>query len=442
MIKNTPNKIKVIFYAAIVFHISIHSNVMADTMMESISKTINSNPELASSENTVFEAKARKKASASTFYPRLDAIGNIGRENIHNTPDSGAKSKTDMNRYSGTLRITAPIFSGFSSRYQHRANKHLFTAQVNDNKYLALKVVYNTIEAYLDVVKSIEILVATESNLRYHKRMMDLISARIRQGVSDKSELAQVEGRYNRASASAISAKSNVEIYEAKLEALAGEVSPPFFSPSLSTINDNRLNILDVRKKAITEHPKIIAKMARVDAAESSLSGSNSGYYPSVDIILDSTWEKHVLGYEGKKRDARGLVEARWNIFAGGETRAIKEQQHQKNEYSKNRLSLAKRQVLLEVANSYANYQSLKNQKKNIESYVSNMSKTESLYNQQFKVRKRTLLDLLNAQNELFSARKSEIAMKIDLLISWYRVQASMGELLSYLDIKYETPNI
>ena len=78
MIKNTPNKIKVIFYAAIVFHISIHSNVMADTMMESISKTINSNPELASSENTVFEAKARKKASASTFYPRLDAIGNIG----------------------------------------------------------------------------------------------------------------------------------------------------------------------------------------------------------------------------------------------------------------------------------------------------------------------------------------------------------------------------
>ncbi|MBV5337177.1 MAG: TolC family protein, partial [Deltaproteobacteria bacterium] len=67
---------------------------------------------------------------------------------------------------------------------------------------------------------------------------------------------------------------------------------------------------------------------------------------------------------------------------------------------------------------------------------VNLVEKTRTAYRDQFNIGQRTLLDLLNTQNEFFDSRRSQINADVDLSIAYLRSYAGMGRLLETLGLK------
>jgi adhesin transport system outer membrane protein len=63
------------------------------------------------------------------------------------------------------------------------------------------------------------------------------------------------------------------------------------------------------------------------------------------------------------------------------------------------------------------------------------LTKALTAYRQQFQIGQRTLLDLLDTENELFQARRAVVNARHDLGIAHARTQASVGNLLRTLDV-------
>ena len=64
------------------------------------------------------------------------------------------------------------------------------------------------------------------------------------------------------------------------------------------------------------------------------------------------------------------------------------------------------------------------------------MEKTRAAYRDQFNIGQRTLLDLLNTQNEYFDARRAQVNADVDLSLAHLRSYAGMGQLLEVLGLK------
>lgn len=84
----------------------------------------------------------------------------------------------------------------------------------------------------------------------------------------------------------------------------------------------------------------------------------------------------------------------------------------------------------------HASARRLKDQISFIGTQVSLVEKARAAYRDQFNIGQRTLLDLLNTQNEYFDARRSQVNADADLSIAYLRSYAVMGRLLETLDLK------
>jgi adhesin transport system outer membrane protein len=70
-----------------------------------------------------------------------------------------------------------------------------------------------------------------------------------------------------------------------------------------------------------------------------------------------------------------------------------------------------------------------------LQKYVDSTVKTRNAYEQQFRIGERTLLDLLNTENEIFSAHSENIKNQYENVLAKYRVIDSMGILLRELQL-------
>ena len=70
-----------------------------------------------------------------------------------------------------------------------------------------------------------------------------------------------------------------------------------------------------------------------------------------------------------------------------------------------------------------------------MQQHVESSNQTVKAYKQQFTLGQRTLLDVLNTENELFEARKNYIGAEYDELQAQYRVLNATGKLLDSLRV-------
>ncbi|KZX81248.1 hypothetical protein A3715_35825 [Oleiphilus sp. HI0009] len=143
-------------------------------------------------------------------------------------------------------------------------------------------------------------------------------------------------------------------------------------------------------------------------------------------------------GFNGEEEDASAVVELNWNLFNG--TRDVNEAKayYYKVEEAQMISNNARRQVMERIDLIWGGY--LRDQR-NIEvlrEYVVSAKQAETLYNSQFQVNRRSLLDLLDSSNELFEARKSYLDTEYSLLTDQYRLMHIQGFLLESMRINIE----
>ncbi|MCK5893744.1 MAG: TolC family outer membrane protein [Endozoicomonadaceae bacterium] len=404
--------------------------VHAITLEHAVFDTLQNNPDMAEAIQQYHASKSDVDIAKGRFLPSLDLMGDVGKEDISRDriPD------TNKDRSSAKLRLLLPLFKGFSNvnEYDRASFKKMSNYYHSLSK--AEEITLTLTKGYIDVLSSKDIIVLSEENLKHHKKTYDLIHKRADQGVTNKADLSQIKGRLARASANIVAAKSNYNdavIQYIQIANVAPEnlEKPQVDSDYLPKSNQKANDI------AFSNHQALFSSQFDMKAATSASKAQQSHYYPEFDVVGEREWKNDVVGFRGHEDEWRVLLEMKWNLFSGGQHSAAHQKTVFQEESSRMNLNSVRRSVKANVNASWNAYEQLEKERVFLREYVEESETTERLYGQQFNAGRRSLVDLLDSQNELFQSRKAYIASDYDYLYAQYRVIASMSYILDALHV-------
>jgi adhesin transport system outer membrane protein len=191
----------------------------------------------------------------------------------------------------------------------------------------------------------------------------------------------------------------------------------------------------DALEQAAANQPTLQLAESDIEAAKAQYEAAYSRRYPTFHFEMERTLFNDIDGVNGDNEDFAAMLRLRYNLYNGGSDDArIRKTQYQIHEAEDIRNS-ADRQVVQSLGLSWNAYEILAQQVTFLEQYVASSEKTRDSYQKQFDIGQRSLLDLLDTENEVFSAKNTLTDSTFDYLIAQYRVLNGTGQLLSALGV-------
>ncbi|MBD5770467.1 TolC family outer membrane protein [Marinomonas colpomeniae] len=401
----------------------------AITLEEATYTAIESNPEVRQAIAKYRETQQNSDLARSTgYYPSVDLSAGIGRETTY--ADDNSSSDVDLTRRELTLSLNQPIFSGFSTQNEIKR----LNGEAQADRWTALISVENTAlevaQVYADVLRYRELVTLAKLNLETHERIYGQIKLKSDTGIGRQSDLSQITARLAKAHSNYLAAVNNLRDAESSYQNIIGELPP---EELIYPVPDSDLLPQDLESaisEALKKNPAIEGAYWDIAATESLQDIVNADKYPTINFVLERTWDNNLDGDEGSSEDLLAMVRLNYNLYSGGSHKHKKEaatQQYiQATEIRRNTI----RDTELTVRLAWAAYEATTGQKEHIQRYVVATKESQVAYEKQFRLGRRTLLDVLDSENELFQARQDYVNADYDELFSEFRLFNAKGELM------------
>lgn len=414
--------------------IAVTSPLQAQTLEQAIAITLATNPEIKASYNDYSSYVEMHNKSKGDYLPSLDLDAGIGYEGINpaNSDD------TDLTRKEASLVLSQLLWDGgatWNDIDRTSAEAESMRLQLHaDASDKALEVT----SIYLDAVKAHEVLALSESNLATHKRIFKNIRKRADSGVGSTADLSQIETRLARAHGNLLAAQNNIYDVHTQFSRVVGQGPQGLIFPQ-ADVEAIPLTLQDALEQAQANHPVIQVSSADVDAARFQYKQSKGTYYPTLSVEANQTWYDDADGIEGSSDELTVMLRMKYNLFNGGSDEAQSEQMAYMLNKAKDLRDSAVKNVEESLRLSWSALDLTLQQKEFLADQVDTAADTVDGYEKQYLIGQRTLLDLLNMENELFEARKDYLDAHYEEQYAKYRVLNSTGILLESLLVDIPT---
>lgn len=410
------------------------SFVQAQTLPQAMQQALDVHPEIQAGVNSRIAADYQLRAAQGGYLPRVDLNAGYGREGTDNSTTRAANGPNGnhwdtLNRGESSLRLQQMIFDGFATSSEVGRQQ----ANVNSRAYSLLGTSERTgltvAQVYLDVLTRREFVRLAEENLRNHERIYDQIKLRTQRGVGNGADQDQAEARLAQARNNLITEQTNLADSQVNYLSAVGQMPDqlerpaPFMAMLPADLNEARRQMLD-------NSPILRSAESDISAAESQYEAAKSSFYPRFDAELGTNADNNVSGDASHSNGWEAMVRMRFNLFAGGSNKADLQSKSYQASQALDIRNNALRQLNEELGLAWNALNNANAQLPVAQQYVDHSTRVRTSYQQQFSLGQRTLLDLLDSENELFTASRRLEEIKNIQLFTQYRIKATMGELL------------
>lgn len=404
----------------------------ADAAREAVRKALRSNPELQA-RLSAFQARSDGVAAARAgFLPRVDLSSDAGAER---SKDPGITNPTTVKRAGLTLAVTQVLWDGLATQRGIDQAQHDRMARwfefIDASEQLALEAT----RAVYDVQRQRKLVALAEDNLAQHKAAAAKIESRVGTGVGRGVDLDQARARVALAESNLDTELANLHDVAVRYQRIVGE-SPP---PDMGALEVLRAGMPRTAEEALAtalaKSPVIAAGIENLRATRSTESQRRSAYQPRVEARARVGGGKNYGGVAERQGDAAVELVMNWNLFAGGADQArVREQANLVNQALDLR-DKACRDVRQTVLVAFNDSVKLNAQLSTLARNSAAIERAREAYRLQFDIGQRSLLDLLNAENEAFTARRALTNAVYDRAVAHARTLAAMSQLNIRLDI-------
>ena len=387
-------------------------------------------PEIQAGVNARIAADYQLRAAKGGYLPRVDLNAGYGREGTDSSSTRARGGHWDtLNRGESSLRLQQMVFDGFATssevgRQQATVNSRAFSL-LGTSERTALTVA----QVYLDVLTRREFVRLAEDNLRNHERIYDQIKLRTQRGVGSGADLDQAEARLAQARNNVITEQTNLADAQTNyLSAVGQEADQLERPPSFMALLPADLN--EARRQMLDNSPILRSAESDIAAAEKQYEAAKSSFYPRFDAELGRNADNNIDGDASHNNGWEAMLRMRFNLYAGGSNKAELESKSYQSNQALDIRNNALRQLNEELGLAWNAMNNANAQVPIAQQYVDHSSKVRGAYQKQFSLGERTLLDLLDSENELFTASRRLEEIKNVQLFTQYRIKATMGELL------------
>ena len=182
---------------------------------------------------------------------------------------------------------------------------------------------------------------------------------------------------------------------------------------------------------ALEYNPSLLVGKYNIKGAEALYRESKSKFMPKVDIEMAEHYNENYGPLQTPEDRFQAMVVVSYNLFNGGADEATKRNKLSKLSQEVSVVDDLKRQVVEGIDLSWSAYELSKDQIPFLNDYKAQSAETLKLYNKEYELGERSLLDLLATENDLKRANDELINAKYNLLLSKYRILDAMGLTMS-----------
>ncbi|MGF1767306.1 TolC family outer membrane protein [Enterovibrio makurazakiensis] len=418
------------------FVLFIPTTGFSQSLEQAVANTLASSPEVRRAFNAYKAQQEQVGQAFSGYLPTVDITAGYGWEQTDSpSTRAGGRENEALNPGEAGISIRQVLFSGFQTQSEverSEAEKNsAYWNLVSASEEQALKAV----RVYIKYIQAKEVVLLSEENLKSHKTIYGQIKEKTDSGLGSAADLYQITGRLARAKSNVIVAKNNLMDAESNFVRVVNltpqNLSPP--QPDMALIPTTRQQAISAAEK---EHPTLKVSNSDITAAKKQREAAKSAYYPEVSLEVNGNWNNDNGGTLGHDNDIRTMLRVRYNLYSGGRDTALEKEMAYRIGESQEINQTAVRDVIEGTTLAWNARINLIEQIGYLKEHVVAARQTQSAYTLQFGLGQRTLIDLLDSENEVFESRKDFIAAEYDVLIAEYRILNATGRLLSSLRVQ------
>lgn len=406
------------------------SCTQAQTLADAMQEALNVHPQIQAGIKGRLSADQQLRAAQGAYLPRLDLSAGYGREGTDNATSRAANAPHHweiLDRGESSLRLQQMVFDGFATSSEVGRQRANVNAQAYSLLGSAERTALTVAQVYLEVLARRNMVQLAETNLKSHQRIFAQIELRTTQGVGRLADLDQAEARLAQARNNLITEQTNLADAHTNYLSAVGQLPDLLERPTPGILP---ASLGEAQARMLEHSPILRSAQADIAAAEQQYIAAKANFYPRFDAELSHTADNNLGGQSGHNNQWQAMLRMRMNLFAGGSNKA---ELASKAQLSGQALDI--RNNTLRVLNEELGlaWNALDNANAQLpiaRQYVEHSRRVRNAYQQQFGIGERTLLDLLDSENELFSASRRLTEINTLQLFAHYRIQATLGNLL------------
>ncbi|MBQ3695941.1 MAG: TolC family outer membrane protein [Alphaproteobacteria bacterium] len=364
----------------------------------------------------------------SGFRPQIAGTGSIGRSYNKNKYDyTPVKTEMYKNPNEVAVQMKQPIFSGLSTvqavnaaRSQVRAGRQgLISAEQN--------VLLDAVASYMDVVRDKAVLDLRENNEKVLKEHLKSYRKRFKVGDLTRTDVAQSEARSEGATAARIAAEGNLKVSQANFFSIVG-LDPEGLEDVVDFKHELPASLDEAVEYAMEHNPQIKAAKYAKDAAGYDVKSKKGELLPQVDMTAAAGRQHEQLTVD---RGDYWQVKANLTVpiySAGADYAAIRQARQNENK-AKIIWDKTVQDVRAGVISAWEYYTASQAQLSSIESQIKASKMALDGVIREAKVGSRTVLDVLDAEQEHLNNQVNLVKTHRDAIVSGYALLAAIGRL-------------
>ncbi|MBP6612138.1 MAG: TolC family outer membrane protein [Aquabacterium sp.] len=402
-----------------------------------VQQAINNNPDVTARLNALRAAANEVDVARGQYLPSVDLSASVGRDSDRITSRSPASQSLSRNGLA--LSASQILWDGMATSKEVSRLGHARLTRYFEFLGATEETALEATRAYLDVERYRKLVSLAEDNYVQHKYAFDQLQTKFKAGVGRGVDAEQANARLALAESNLTTEQANLHDVSARYLRIVGDLPPassaavnPQLSKGILPANIDTIN------QALAQHPSISAAIENLRAAQAQAQGAESRYQPTVEARVRTGVGKNFDGVQDQKRDSSAEILLNWNLFNGGSDKARVRQYADLINQAADQRDRACRDVRQTVAIAHNDIRKLQDQLVALDRNVLAIEKARDAYRQQFDIGQRSLLDLLNAENELYTAKRSYANAETDLQLAYARTQAAKYSLTSTLGLSRE----
>lgn len=410
----------------------------ANNVKEAALQAIESNPDVQASWHEFSASTHDVRVARAGYLPTVDIGATAGKTN------RDYDGRAVYNTAQAQVTLSQLLFNGFRTSSE--------VARFDSARMVRYYELLNTIEttaleavrAYEDVKRNRELVKLARNNYVKHQEVFGQIEERASSGVGRGVDLEQVAGRLALAESNLLTEASNLHDVTARYLRVVGQLP----AENLAEVDLTQQKLPDTIRAALMlayqGNPAFHASIKNISAAQAAVKVERSGYYPKAELRARQVTSRNQNGFDNRTDpDSYGDESAvelalTYNLYSGGANRAAVRRSLEQVNQAKDLRDQACVDLRQNTQIAYNDAQRVREQLAALRQHRISSDKVRTAYAEQFNIGQRSLLDLLDAENEYFQASRALIIANGDLEIAYARSLAAMGSLLPALGIVRE----
>ncbi|WP_322522197.1 TolC family outer membrane protein [Guyparkeria halophila] len=402
-----------------------------DDLATVVQQAIESNPDVQSNWHAFVSSGHDIDVARGGYLPTVDAVASVGQE----SRNYGVNE--DYSVAAAEISLTQMLYDGFFTRSEVERLDNAQLVRYYELLGSAEDIALEALTAYQDVLRRRELVDLAQESYQEHLDVKAQIEESSQAGVARGADLEQINARVSLSESNLVTEISNLHDVTARYLRIVGERPADRLAPI--SLDDSTLapDVAEALKLAYEGNPSFRAALRDIESSRAAVQRERASYQPRLNLNASyGVDNRDDFGVRENQRDARVGLELRMNLYNGGSDRAaIKSAAEQLNvaKSQRDRACVNMRQTL-QIA--YNDVRKLSEQVETLNNYRLSADRVRVAYRNQFQIGQRTLLDVLDSENEFFQASRSYVNAEADRRVAIARALAASGRLLESLDVR------